>query len=356
MEAVRNNVKSVQSRSVEVSVIIPMYNVEAYIGDTIRSLKSQTFESFEAVLVDDGSSDRTVQTAFDEIDDDGRFWVVRAGNAGPATARNRGLERARGTYIMFLDSDDMLAKNALEALYSKAKAQNLDYLDFSACTFYEDEGLRSVRDESFYEHRKDIPGVMPGCELFVRFQRQREYVCSLCLHFFKRSLLERCGLRLLDGMYVHEDELFSPLLIAQAERAAFLNEPLYRRRVRAGSSMTSGRGMRNVKSMFRATQGLKRWLSEHGHEYDVDFVAAMAQRIFELYGLAAEDALSVPADELVAFSASLYGSDRVDFEVSVMQTMLAREELLQSYTYRIGDAVLTAPRAARDLMRKLAGE
>ena len=120
--------------------------------------------------------------------------------------------------------------------------------------------------------------------------------------------------------------------------------------------MTSGRGMRNVKSMFRATQGLKRWLSEHGHEYDVDFVAAMAQRIFELYGLAAEDALSVPADELVAFSASLYGSDRVDFEVSVMQTMLAREELLQSYTYRIGDAVLTAPRAARDLMRKLAGE
>ena len=332
---------------------MPMFNVEAYIGDAIRSLKEQTFGDFEVVLVDDGSTDDTLKVARDAVDLDGRFKIVSQQNAGPATARNHGVSASSGTYLMFLDADDTLAENALLILYNTAISRKLDYLDFSARTVYEREQLRAVRDESFYEGRASIDGVMTGRELFARFQRNGDYVCALWLHFFRRTLMEENGLWLRDGMYVHEDELFSPLLIAQAKRASFLNEALYVRRVRDGSAMTSGRGIQNVSSLFEAAQGLKSWLIAHDDGDDLDFCSAMAQRIAELYRLAAEDAAKVPASELVAYSAKLSAAERVDFEVSVVQGMIEREEFLGSRTYRAGKAVLALPKAAIEAARRL---
>lgn len=330
-----------------VSVIVPLYNVEAYAGEMIRSLKRQSFADFEAILVDDGSTDGTAQVVSDLVSGDSRFRILQQENAGPASARNRALDVARGRYVAFLDADDSFADDALERLHSTAETENLDYLDFSAHTEYEDERLRRVRDESFYEGRQDIPGVMTGAELFCAFQRRREYVCALWLHFVRRDLIEAAGLRLRDGMYVHEDELFSPLLIAHAKRAMFMNEPLYRRRVRADSAMTAGRGMRNVVSMHDAAQGLYGWMREHGEEFDGAFRAAMAQRIAELRELAAEDARFVSADDLVAYSEGLAPADQLDFELNVVQGMLRRDEFYTSTTWRVGEMALAVPQALR---------
>ena len=194
---------------------------------------------------------------------------------------------------------------------------------------------------------------MTGPELFVRFMKNREYVCSLCLHFFKRSLLDDSGLALRDGMYVHEDELFSPLLIAYAKRAAFLNEPLYLRRVRARSATTGGRGPRNVKSMFEAARGLRSWLGEHESTLDSLFVASLSARIAELYELAAIDAALIEPDELVEIAEIQEGLDRVDFEIEVVQRMVIRDEFYRSRTYRAGALLLAVPKKARDTLRRM---
>lgn len=336
-----------------VSIIIPLYNVERYIAESIDSLKAQTFGEIQVVIVDDGSTDGSYGAALDAIGEDSRFLLVRQENAGPATARNRGIAESVGEYLMFMDADDMLKPHAVEILYRKAEREQLDYLDFSAHTFYDDEKLRAIRDESFYEGRSDIEGVMTGPELFVRFQKNREYVCSLCLHFFKRSLLEESGLVLRDGMYVHEDELFSPLLIAHAKRAAFLNEPLYLRRVRACSATTGGRGPQNVKSMFEAARGLRSWLGERESSLDSLFVAALSARIAELYELAAIDAAVIESDDLVAIAESQVGFDRVDFEIEVVQRMVIRDEFYRSRTYRAGALLLAVPKKVRDAIRRM---
>lgn len=338
---------SVQSGDPKVSVIVPLFNVEGYVEAMVQSLKRQSLSDFEVVMVDDGSSDGTFDAISRLIEGDSRFCVVRQENKGPASARNRALECARGRYIAFLDADDSFADDALARLYETAQAEDLDYLDFSARTIYEDERMRAVRDESFYEGRKSIPGVMSGPELFCAFQRNREYVCALWLHFVRRDLIDFAGLRLRDGMYVHEDELFSPQLIAHAKRAMFLNEPLYLRRVRPGSMMTSGSSIRSVASMHDAAQGLYGWMREHGEEFDSVFRAAIAQRIAELRELAAEEARSIPMDELVAYSESLTPAEQLDFELSVVQGMVRRAEFYGSTTWRVGEAILAVPRAIR---------
>ncbi|MBO4352667.1 MAG: glycosyltransferase [Eggerthellaceae bacterium] len=336
-----------------VSIIMPMYNVERYIGESVASLKGQTFEDIQVVIVDDGSTDGSYDAAVEAIGDDARFLLVRQENAGPATARNRGIAESVGEYLMFMDADDMLEQHAVDMLYTKAEGDQLDYLDFSAHTVYEDEKLRAIRNESFYEGRSDIEGVMTGPELFVCFQKNREYVCSLCLHFFKRSLLNDSGLSLRDGMYVHEDELFSPLLIAYAKRAAFLNEPLYIRRVRARSATTTGRSPRNVKSMFEAARGLRSWLGERESSLDSLFVAALSARIAELYELAAMDAALIESYDLVAIAETYTGLDRVDFEIEVVQRMITRDEFYRSRTYRAGEILLAAPKKVRDTIRRM---
>ena len=335
----------------QISVIVPLYNVERYIADAIRSLKAQSFGDFEAVLVDDGSTDGTVRAAVDAIGGDGRFTVVQQANRGPASARNRGLSQARGTYVAFLDADDAFAPKAFEKLHARAQADDLDYLDFSAHTVYEDPRLQRVRDESFYEGRRDIPGVLSGPELFCAFQRNREYCCALWLHFFKRALLEKEGLTLRDGMYVHEDELFSPLLIAQAQRAAFLNEPLYERRLREASLMTGSRGMRSVSSMFEAAWELRSWLEGRVDECDAEFVAALAGRIAELHELACADAADVDAEELIAYASQLPAAQRVEFEIAIVQGAVRRAEFYGSTTWRAGEALLAVPQALRALIR-----
>lgn len=338
-----------------VSVVIPAYNVASYICDAVESIKRQSFDDFEVIVVDDGSSDDTADVYRQATKGDGRFRLVEQRNVGPATARNKGISLARGVYLMFVDADDLLAENALARLVGFARQNDLDYLDFNAHTVYESLRLRAVRDESFYEERTSIPGVMTGPELFCAFQAHSEYVCALWLHFFKRSLLDGPDLRLRDGMYVHEDELFSPLLIARAERAAFLNEPLYQRRVRAGSAMTSGRGMRNVSSLFEAAHSLQVWLRTHADEFESTFTGAFAQRIAELYQLACEDATHVSPDDLIAYSESLDAADRVDFEVSVVQGAVLRDEFYGSTTWRVGEAALALPNALRKFVHTRRG-
>ena len=334
-----------------VSIIVPLYNVGEFVGECFAALHAQTFRDFEVIVVDDGSTDDSAEQARAAAKGDGRFRFFAQENAGPSAARNRGMDEARGIYLMFLDPDDYYLPETLERLHATAQANDLDYLDFTAHTFYESRKARAARDESYYEHRRDIPGVMTGPELFERYQCNVEYHCSLCFHFFKRDLLEesegRPRLRLREELRVHEDELFSPLLIARATRAMFLNEPFYQRRMGDESAMTSGRGMRNVRSMFTVTQTLYAWLQENAERFDDSYIGAMAQRISELRAIAAADAADVEIDELIAYEQTLAARDRVDYELFVVQGMAQHLEFFESTTYRVGKAMLAAPQFLR---------
>ena len=102
-----------------ITIIIPVYNGEKNIERCLKSIQEQTFIDFEAIIINDGSIDNTEYFVKRIIKNDKRFKLISLKNCGVSNARNQGLNKAKGNYVMFVDSDDWLEKNALQVLYDK---------------------------------------------------------------------------------------------------------------------------------------------------------------------------------------------------------------------------------------------
>lgn len=101
-----------------ISVIIPVYNTESYIGVCLESLVKQTYTNFEVLMIDDGSTDNSGRICQEYTESDSRFHYYRKENGGVSSARNLGIEYSRGDYLTFVDSDDWVEEDFLEVLYS----------------------------------------------------------------------------------------------------------------------------------------------------------------------------------------------------------------------------------------------
>ncbi len=197
----------------KVSIIIPVYNVEKYLNRCIKSILKQTFRDFELILVDDGSPDKCPQLCDDWCKKDKRIWVIHKENGGQSSARNVGLEAARGEYIGFVDSDDWIEKDMLQLLYDsilKCRA------DISMCDYVIDKGMKKKKQylcqtgvkckmldkkgmlEYFFrihgeKSNYSVCGKLLKCEVLKEFQfiegRMNEDV-DACYHFFKNA--NRC--------------------------------------------------------------------------------------------------------------------------------------------------------------------
>lgn len=328
------------------SIVIAAYNVEPYIKDCISSLKRQTFADFEAIVIDDASSDATLQVAQDCSEGDARFiFLQQHKNAGQSAARNRGLDHAHGDYVLFLDSDDYYCDEALQVIAGCIDASNLDQLYFAAETFYENRTLRRTRYED-QETRVSIDGVMRGVDLYVAFEKTKAFRPSSCLYAIRRSIIEEAHLRFREGI-IHEDLLFLMQLMPLPQQTAFLNQPLYRRRMREGSTMTSAFSMRNVDGLFHVGQTLRAWISEHAHEYSSEFCDWYTRRVFDTYNIAARYLFEIREEDMTAYRNGLRYEERVDFDLSVLELYRASkaiyDEMEGSRTYRLGRVFLAIP-------------
>lgn len=110
----------------KISVIIPAFNAGCFLPECLDSVLAQSFSDYDVVVCDDGSSDNTAQVVGDYSSRDPRISYVRLDHVGAGVARNRGMELVSGKYLYFLDADDMIAPNALEALYSAAEFHSAD--------------------------------------------------------------------------------------------------------------------------------------------------------------------------------------------------------------------------------------
>ncbi len=110
----------------EISVIIPVYNLENDICQMLMSVKGQSFKDFEAIVIDDGSSDHSYERMCSVLSDDNRFRIFKQENYGVSAARNRGMELAQGKYIIFFDGDDHIPQKSLENMYASIVSDNFD--------------------------------------------------------------------------------------------------------------------------------------------------------------------------------------------------------------------------------------
>ena len=109
---------------VKISVIVPVYNVEKFLPECLDSLRAQTLKELEFICVNDGSPDNSLEILNRYAAEDERFFVVSQENGGLSAARNTGLKYAKGDYIYFIDSDDLIAPEHLENMYKAAKKED----------------------------------------------------------------------------------------------------------------------------------------------------------------------------------------------------------------------------------------
>ena len=118
----------INAENIKVSVVMPIYNADDYLKPAIDGVLGQTLTDIELICVDDGSTDKSLSIIKEYQQTDERVRILTENNAGPSTARNKGLVRARGKYVIFLDADDFYDYTLLEKMYNQAEEQKLDFL------------------------------------------------------------------------------------------------------------------------------------------------------------------------------------------------------------------------------------
>ena len=229
-----------------VSVIVPVYNVEKFVGDCLDSVLAQKYRNLEVICVNDGSTDhslRVVKSYRKRFGGVCRLIVHTQKNGGLSAARNAGLKLATGKYVYFLDSDDMIAPETIGELVVLSERERLDQVIFSSDVFKDGEGeaidRQMDRFRRYYTLPNEICGrTMPGDELFHALVNVDRFHASQPLRFYRLAPLKDHGCRFPVGM-LHEDNYFAPLSLRFAERAMAFNRRYYQRRVRDESIMTS---------------------------------------------------------------------------------------------------------------------
>ena len=212
------------------SIIIPVYNVEKYLCDCLDSVICQTFSDWEAICVDDGSIDGSLALLEQFAARDARIKVVRQTNAGTAAARNTGLKMAKGDYIFFLDSDDWIEKNTLQAIADNLNGE--DVLCFSGRRYFEDERASRPADQLL---PKTYESGMAYYNENALLPRDFAFVCVV-LRVYGRPFIMGNNL-FFDEDVSYEDNLWVPIMLCHAQTVKVIPDALYVYRVREGSKM-----------------------------------------------------------------------------------------------------------------------
>ena len=215
----------------KISVIVPVYNVEAYLSACMESLIGQSYKNLEIILVNDGSTDSSDEICREYAGRDDRIRIITQDNQGLSAARNTGLDHATGDYVFFCDSDDSLSNDALEKLINKAADDNSDIVACGIANVWYDDCGDVVRSEAF---TNSDPGMWSGRQAVVEMMRSNN-VCTVAWNKLYRMRLFD-DLRFPVGL-LHEDEAFTYKLLYGAGLVSYLPDLLYNYRQRSGSIM-----------------------------------------------------------------------------------------------------------------------
>ena len=210
----------------KVSVIIPVYNSEKFLFNSINSVINQTLKDIEIICINDGSLDNSLEILnyFKEIDK--RIIIINQKNKGVNYARNEGLKIAKGQYILFFDSDDILIKNALENLFKKSVKNNLDIIFFNSKLIFDDKIYEKDFPKNIYYEINTDENFKNGKEIFLRLLKENKWFFSPCFQFIKNSFLLNNKIKFFEGIKF-DDNLFSFNLISKIHKALKIKEIYY---------------------------------------------------------------------------------------------------------------------------------
>ena len=225
-----------KSENVEVSIVIPVYNVEKYLERCLDSLINQTFTDIEIIALNNGSTDNSLDILKEYLNRDKRIKIIDNNNLGVSEARNIGIKEAKGKYIVFVDSDDWINKDMIQVLYNSIESNSCDLV---MCTY--------IRE--FEEHSKEKVFNLPEVNLYVNNEVKEELLRKLVgpvgkelanpeyldalgtvwAKMYKTSILKDKDLKFVDLKEIGsgEDTLFNIYVFNEVNKVILLNKPMY---------------------------------------------------------------------------------------------------------------------------------
>lgn len=213
---------------VKISVIIPCYNVAKYLGECLDSVLKQTFQDFEVICVNDGSTDKSLEILQQYAEKDARIKIIDQENKGLSEARNIALDMAQGEFIAFADSDDYYATNFLELLFNAQKNTKADIVGCDFQKIYKSTDVLRPISQVHPRIYKDALKVLLNKDNFIYF--------NVWNKLYKRDVIG--NMRFVPHIY-YEDWVFNCCVFERANGFAWLKEKLYAYRISNSSIMRS---------------------------------------------------------------------------------------------------------------------
>lgn len=201
----------------KISVIIPAYNMENYIEKAINSITNQELEDLEIIVINDGSKDNTVNVVNNVIRNNSSIKIINIENHGVSYARNIGIKKAQGEYLLFLDADDWIDNNSLLSLYNFASENNLDLVNF---------GYKNVKDynQVITNYHNVVKKIICNKQA-LKMLFLDEIKPSVCNKLIKTNILNKC--QFIEDIYVGEDLVFTTNVLIKCKKIGLYNSKIY---------------------------------------------------------------------------------------------------------------------------------
>ena len=256
--------------SIDVSVIVPVYNVEKYIEKCVKSIIKQTFHNFEVIIIDDESPDNSIDIVKKMTKKDDRFKIISQKNRGLGGARNTGIDNAKGEYLFFLDSDDYIEEDTLEMLVNYMKSKDVDIVVFDYCKVKEDGEVISA--PKFGE------GVLSKDDAYRK-------ILSLTISPMACNKLYKKKLFIENNIYypekfLHEDVATTYKLFWKSDNIGCIGKCFYHW-IERGDSITQKITYKHINDVIKTLLAKKEFLHTHNvfDKFEIEYIRGSVQML-----------------------------------------------------------------------------
>jgi glycosyltransferase involved in cell wall biosynthesis len=314
----------------KISVVIPVYNVKAYLQEAIDSIIAQREYFNEVIIIDDGSTDGSAELLIKLYSNLNYVKIIHKINEGQGIARNVGTKQATGDFIYFFDSDDIVEAGLFKMFQEVISDDpDLDLFCFSGKSFLDPNYSVNKGGETKYValklYRRNVHDTYKtGEDAFLSLYPLNAFFAGPPFYIFRKSLLDTFGIRFRAIRY--EDEEFTFQLFLHAGRTLVTDHVLYKRRVREGSTMQLNRNFKDIIGYIKTIETLEK-LKELNH-LKLDTIQNIKDKIFTFVKLI----IQIKATSNIKFSPQ----EKKIYRKSLLQYVLKDKRLLFMYnTYSI---------------------
>lgn len=299
-----------------ISVIVPVYNIEKYVSECIESIMQQTYQNLQIILVDDGSTDKSGEICEEYASLDKRIEVIHQQNGGLVVARKKGLEKAKGEYIGFVDGDDYIEPNMYQMLYDEIIKNSADIVHSALGT----------KNEKRLVYKKELKEFLSRSdkEKFLTtavFGTQKYIEHSMCIKLFKSELVKESYSYVLNNMPYGEDLINFLICIMSCNKVVLLDEGYYHYRFRRDSISNKEelKSLWNVLNLyenvcdvlakFDCSVELKSSIIKYIYSILLFKIDALSQNDFQIAKYYFADADLLQGKNVIIYGAGMVGKD-----------------------------------------------